>query len=61
MLLVWLYAKIDGAEIIKKGRISKTKPRRTHRVPMGRHSRAADALEAHTRHALNGRVDGLLI
>ena len=23
---VWLYAKIDDAEIIKKGRISKTKP-----------------------------------
>ena len=23
---VWLYAKIDGAEITKKGRISKTKP-----------------------------------
>jgi hypothetical protein len=23
---VWLYAKIDGAEITKKGRISKTNP-----------------------------------
>jgi hypothetical protein len=23
---VWLYAKVDGAEIIKKGRFSKTKP-----------------------------------
>ena len=22
----WLYAKVDGAEIIKKGRFSKTKP-----------------------------------
>ena len=32
---VWLYAKVDGAEIIKKGRCSKTKPRRTHRLPMG--------------------------
>jgi hypothetical protein len=30
----------------------KDQTRRTHHVPMGRHSRAADTLEANTRHAL---------